>query len=146
MQLSPANVAHSKCQHWRGWRGQERERSCIRFYNSVERHLKMVSFIVTRKSYERNLYFVQRPWQSAVYIFKKNREQKKADLDAKKQFMVRFTLRFTPFKLYIYRKRWWTWNCFLSHHKITDPYKLINSVFFLTGKSNNAEFRTVYTL
>ena len=63
--------------------GQERERSCIRFYNSVERHLKMVSFIETRKNYEINLCFVQRPWQSAVYIFKKNREQKKSDLDAK---------------------------------------------------------------
>ena len=71
MELSSANVAHSKCQHWRGWRGQERERSCIRFYNSVERYFKMVSFLITRKSYEINLCFVQRPWQSAVYIFKK---------------------------------------------------------------------------
>ena len=65
----------------------------------------MVSFLITGKNYEINLCFVQRPWPSAVYIFKKNREQKKADLEAKKRFMVRFTLRFTPFKLYIYRKR-----------------------------------------
>ena len=43
----------------------------------------MVSFIVTRKSYEINVSFVQRPWQSAVYIFKKNREQKKTDLETK---------------------------------------------------------------
>ena len=44
----------------------------------------MVSFIVTGKSYELYICFVKRPWQSGVDIFKKNREQKKADLEAKK--------------------------------------------------------------
>ena len=29
---------------------------------------------------------------------------------------------------------------------MTDPYKLFNGAFFLAGKSNSAEFRTVYTL
>ena len=29
---------------------------------------------------------------------------------------------------------------------MTDPYKLFRCVFYPTGKSNNAEFRTVYTL
>ena len=62
---------------------QERERSYIRFNNSVERYFKMVSFIVTRKSYEIYICFVQRPWPSDVYIFKKNREHKNTDLESK---------------------------------------------------------------
>ena len=45
----------------RGGGGQEWERLCIRFYNFVERYFKMVSFIITRKGYEKNLFFVQRP-------------------------------------------------------------------------------------
>ena len=40
------------------------------------------------------------------YTFsKKNEEQKKAILEAEKRLMVRFTLRFTSFKLYSYHKR-----------------------------------------
>ena len=65
----------------------------------------MVSFLITGKSYEINLCFLQRPSQSAVYNFKKNRKQKKADLETKKRLMVRFTLPFTPFILYVYGKR-----------------------------------------
>ena len=59
--------------------------------------------------------------------------------------MVRFTPRFTPFKLHIYLK------ALLNLKKfpiilITDLYKLFNGVFFPAGKLNNAEFTTVYTL
>ena len=53
-----------------------------------------------RQNYEINICFVQQPLQSAVYTFKKKiKEQKKADLEAKERFRVRFALRFTPFKL-----------------------------------------------
>ena len=48
------------------------------------------------------------------YTFsKKNEEQKKTGLEAEKRLMVRFTLRFIPFKLYIDGKRCWTWKIFL---------------------------------
>ena len=36
---------------------------------------------------------------------KKNEEQKKTSLEAEKRLMVRFTLRFIPFKMYIDGKR-----------------------------------------
>ena len=40
------------------------------------------------------------------YTFsKKNEEQKKVSFEAEKRLMVRFTLRFTSFKLYSYPKR-----------------------------------------
>ena len=36
----------------------------------------MASFIMSGKSYEMLICFVQRPWQSAVYIFKKKLKAK----------------------------------------------------------------------
>ena len=40
------------------------------------------------------------------YTFSKNNEeQKRTGLEAKKRLMVRFTLLFIPFRLYIYGKR-----------------------------------------
>ena len=42
---------------------------------------------------------------SGIHFQKKNEEQKKASFEAQKRLMVRFTLRFTSFELYSYRKR-----------------------------------------
>ena len=102
----------------------------------------MLNFRVIGKNYEISICFDQRPLQSAVYIFKK---EIKADLEAKKRYMVRFTPRFTIFKLYIYRKSLLNLKKF-PIFMMTDPYKLFNCVFVPAGKFNSAEFRTVYTL